>query len=437
MVINHTKVMNILKIIHVAIIALLANFLFTSMPQAKVYLDITSPEFRKIPFAVPDFSNKNRPGKTGKTEREMAALLSDALEFHGFITVVDPDKYDGSKNTDWSNLGVDYTIISEYEVTAENITFEFRLINVAEGKMLIGKRYKGSWDIRDKMMLRFCDEVIHQLTGERGVSMSNIAFSSEVSGYKEIFVADVLGRNIKQITRHKNLAVSPKFSPDGKMLAYSSYHPGNPNLYVTNWQEAKFTKAISRRPGLNLAPAWSPDGETMVITLSIDGNPDLYLINLKGTVISRLTKNTGINVSPAWSPDGKHITFVSDRSGSPQIYVMNIKTKTVRRITFQGNDNTEPSWSPNGEWIAYSGLYESRYQIFIIKPEGGLPLQLTWYRDNHESPSWSPDGRQIVFSRHHDDDKDICTVFRNGTGFRTLFRLKGDQSSPEWSTRMK
>jgi TolB protein len=429
--------MSLRKIINLTIFTILVNFLFANMGEARVYLDITSPDFRKVPVAVPYFSNKNRPERTDKTDRDMAALLTDALEFHGFINVVPPQKYDGSKNTDWLNLGVDFTIISEYEVTAENIIFEFRLIDVAEGRMLIGKRYKGSLDIRDKMVLKFCDEVIYHLTGERGISMSYIAFTSQVSGHKEIFVADVLGRNIKQITRHKNLAVSPKFSPDGKLLAYTSYHPGNPNLYVTNWQEAKFTSAISRHPGLNLAPAWSPDGKTMAITLSVDNNPDLYLINKKGTILSRLTKNTGINVSPTWSPDGKHIAFVSDRSGTPQVYVMNIKTKAVRRITFQGNDNTEPSWSPDGEWITYSGLYESRYQIFIVKPEGGKPMQLTWYRDDHESPSWSPDGRQIVFSRSHNNDKDICTVFKNGTGFRTLYRLKDHQASPEWSPRMQ
>jgi TolB protein len=425
------------KIINVIGLTLLATILCSTLAQAKVYLDITSPEFRKIPFAVPYFSNKSSPDRTNTVDMEMAELLSDALEFHGFIKIVPPEKYDGSKNTDWLNLGVDFTIISEYAITTDGVTFEFRLIDIAEGRMLIGKRYKASWDIRDKIVLKFCDEVIYQLTGEHGISMSNIAFASEATGHKEIFVADVLGRNIKQITRHKNLAVSPKFSPDGKLLAYTSYHPGNPNLYITNWEEAKSTKAISRRPGLNLAPAWSPDGKTMVITLSVEGNPDLYLMDIEGTVISRLTKNTGINVSPAWSPDGKHITFVSDRSGNPQIYVMNVKTKSVRRITFQGNDNSEPSWSPNGEWIAYAGLYEGRYQIFSIKPEGGVPLQLTWYHDDHESPSWSPDSRQIVFSRLHNNDKDICTIFRNGTGFRTLFRLKGHQSSPEWSTRMK
>ncbi len=431
-------VMSLRKLIYMCGLVLLTTSLFTSTAQARVYLDITSPDFRKVPFAVPYFSNKNKPGKISKADRELTALLTKALEFHGFISVFPPKRYNGSRNTDWLNLGVDFTIMTDYEISGETITFEFRLIDITEGRMLVGKRYRGSLDIRDKIILRFCDEVIYQLTGERGISLSNITFSSEVSGgYKEIFVADALGRNIKQITRHKNLAVSPKFSPDGKLIAYNSYHPGNPNLFITNWQEAKTTRAVSRHPGLNLAPAWSSDGKTMVITLSIDGNPDLYLISTKGVILNRLTKNTGINVSPAWSPDGKHITFVSDRSGNPQIYIMNVKTKSVRRITFQGSDNTEPSWSPNGEWIAYSGLYEGQYQIFIIKPEGGQPLQLTWYRDDHESPSWSPDSRQIVFSRSHNNDRDLCTVFKNGTGFRILFHLEGNQSSPEWSTRME
>ena len=430
--------MNYRKIVCLYILVLFGSLILTSMAQARVYLDITSPDFRKVPFAVPYFTNDNTPGRIDQADQDMAALLSKALEFHGFISVVPPEKYGGYKNIDWLKLGVDFTIITGYETSGDTITFEFRLLDVAEGKMLIGKRYKGSLDLRDEMILRFCDEVIYQLTGERGISLSNIAFSSEVAGgYKEIFVADVLGRNIKQITRHKSLAVSPKFSPDGNLLAYTSYHPGNPNLYITNWQEAKTTRSISRHAGLNLAPAWSPDGKTMVITLSKDENPDLYLINNEGVILEQLTKNTGINVSPAWSPDGKHISFVSDRSGTPQIYIMNVKTKSVRRITFQGNDNTEPSWSPDGEWIAYAGLYEGHYQIFIIKPEGGKPLQLTWYRDDHESPSWSPDSRQVVFSRRHDNDRDLCTVFKNGTGLHTLFHLEGNQSSPEWSTRME
>jgi TolB protein len=428
--------MNFVKSVKIIAAAFCACcLLFSNAEAARVYLDITSPDFRKVPFAVPYFADKNRPGKITKTDRDMAKLLTRALEFHGFISVVPPEKYNGRQDTDWVNLGVDYAITTVYETTPEKITYEFRLINIDDGRMVTGKRYKGPIAKRHEMVLKFCDEVVYQLTGEQGISRTQIAFVSKADGFKEVFVADVLGENIRQITRHKGLAVSPKFSPDGRLLAYTSYHPGNPNLYVTNLEVGKTTRAISRRPGLNLAPAWSPDGKTMVLTLSKDGNPDLYLINTRGDILDRLTRNAGINVSPTWSPDSQKIAFVSDRSGSPQIYIMEMQTRKVRRITFQGNDNTEPSWSPKGDLIAYSGLYESRYQIFTVRPEGGQPVQLTWYRDDHESPSWSPDGRQIVFTRRHNNDRDISAVFRNGTGLRTLFKLDGHQESPEWSVR--
>jgi TolB protein len=411
-------------------------FHITHADAKRVYLDITSPAFRKVPIAVPYFEDKVMPDNASRAGRDMAALLSKALEFHGFISVISPVIYNGRQDTDWLNLGVDYAITAQYETTTEKISFEFRLIDITEGRMVIGKRYKGPIEKQNKIILKFCDEVIYQLTGERGISQSQIAFVSEDSEYQEVFIADVLGENIRQITRHKSLTVSPKFSPDGRHLSYTSYHPGNPNLYVTNLEQGKTTRAISRRPGLNLAPAWSPDGKTMAITLSKDGNPDLYLMNTRGDILNRLTRNAGINVSPSWSPDGEQLAFVSDRSGSPQIYIMDMQTRRVRRITFQGNDNTEPSWSPKGDWIAYSGLYESRYHIFIIRPEGGQPVQLTLHRDDHESPSWSPDSRQIVFTRRHNNDRDISAIFKNGTGFRTLFKLDGNQASPEWSVRI-
>src|SRR6056300_1287061 len=117
------------KIIHVIGLTLLATILCSTLAQAKVYLDIASPDFRKVPFAVPYFSNKTSPDRINKVDREMAELLADALEFHGFIKVVPPEKYDGSINTDWLNLGVDFTIISEYVTTEEGVTFEFRLVD--------------------------------------------------------------------------------------------------------------------------------------------------------------------------------------------------------------------------------------------------------------------------------------------------------------------
>lgn len=413
--------------------------LFSSMAEARVYLDITSAEFREVPMAVPYFVDKTRPERLQESGKKMADIMSRALTFHGFVSMVDPKSYSGKQQADWQDLGAEFVVLGQYQTKSSgDIVLEIRLVDIHEGRMILGRRYKGSWEKHRQMLLKFCDEIVLKLTGEQGISLSRIAFVSNGGGEnKEIYLTDVLGDDIRQVTKHRNLALSPRFSPDGLKLAYTSYHNGNPNLYITDLRQSQKTQPVSRRQGLNMAPAWSPNGGSMAITLSKDGNPDLYLINLEGKIKKRLTSNEGINVSPSWSPDGKQLAFVSDRSGTPQIYIMNEKTKTVRRITYVGNENTTPAWSPKGDWIAYTGYSEGNHCILIIRPEGGAPLKLTQYWGDYESPTWSPDGRQIAFSMKRDGKQQIGAIFRNGKGLRTLFDIKGDQSLPQWSPRLK
>lgn len=400
-----------------------------------VYLDITSANFRKVKVAVPYFVDTKRPGTIHEGGKKMADLMSRALAFHGFIDIIPPATYDGSQTWDWPALGAEFTVLGQYEVTGEGLVLELRLIEIQSGHMILGRRYQTPISRHQESIKKFCDEVIQQLTGERGVSSTQIAFVSTASGHKEIWLADVLGENIRQITQHEYLAVSPRFSPDNKWLAYTSYHRNNPNLYITELSTLRSTRAISRQKGLNMAPAWSPDGSVIAITLSKSVNPDIYLIDIKGNELRRLTNGEGVNVSPTWSPDGKKLAFVSDRSGTPQIYVMDVATKAVQRITYIGNENTTPSWSPKGDWIAYTGRVNGNTHILMIKPEGGTPVQLTQTSGDHESPSWSPDGRQLVFSRKRNNKQELCVIFKNGMGLRPLFNLKGSQSSPQWSPR--
>jgi TolB protein len=403
----------------------------------RVNLDITAAGISKVPLAVPWFVNKNNPALISQSGKKMADVLSRALNFHGFINIIPVADYNGSQKTDWARYGADFAVLGQYAVSGKKLTLELRLINVLEGRMILGKRYRASAKKQRMMLFKFADEVIFKLTGKRGVSSTEIVYVSDENGNKEIYLADVLGDNHRQITRHNYIAVSPRFTPDGRKLSYTSYHRGNPNLYLTDLNQAKTTRAISRRKGLNMAPSWSPDGKTMVATLSKDGNPDLYLLRADGRIIKRLTMNTGINVSPSFSPDGRKLAFVSDRSGRPQIYVMDMRTARTKRITYQGNENSTPSWSPDGDRIAYTCSHEGVYQIFLISPDGGQPVQVTKSWGDHESPSWSPDGRQIVFARKRNNKSEICRIFHNGKGERRLFKLPGNQTQPQWSTWLK
>ena len=423
------------KTITALALLLLVALAWTRPAGARVYLDITAAEIRKVPMAVPYFIDKGKADKASAAGIKMADTLSRGLTFHGFIDVTPPDLYQGRQDADWQALGVDFTVLGQYTLNDDEIVLEMRLINLTEGRMLLGRRYRGPINKHGEMTLKFCDEVILTLTGENGISRSQIAFVSDLSGNKEIYLADALGDNIRQLTHHKNLAVSPRFSPDGQYLAYTSYHHGNADLYLTNLTQGLTTRPISRRKGLNMAPAWTPDGKSMVVTLSKDGTPDLYQIDTKGAILRRLTANAGINVSPSWSPDGSRLAFVSDRTGRPQVYVMDMKSKNVRRITYDGDDNTSPSWSPKGDLIAYTGKHEGNYSIFLISPEGGNSTRVTTGWGNHETPSWSPDGNQLVYVRERQGTKKACTVFKNGKGMRELFSLKGNQTFPQWSPR--
>ena len=397
------------------------------------YIDITSPDARKINIAVPWFVNNDQPERLQVFGQGLADTLGKALSFHGIFSLIPSDNYGKQQNANWKALDADFVVLGSYSLSASGIKMEIRLLDVAGGDMLMGKRYNGTRDHEQSMLFRFTDAVIKEMTGQEGIASSRIAFVSDRSGFKEIYTTDILGDKTRQITRHKNLVVSPRFLPGGRYLTYTSYHSGNQNLYITDLKQSSTTRPLSRRKGMNLAPAWSPDGKKMILTLSKDGNPDLFMLDRKGKIIKQLTRRSGINVSPTWSPDGKQIAFVSDRSGSPQIYLMDLMSAKVQRLTFKGQENAEPSWSSKGDLITYSSLVDGSYQIFTIAAHpNGVTRQVTSGPGHHESPTWSPDGKQILFSLRKGKTQKIYAVLKNGSNMRQLFDIQGNQTYPRW-----
>ncbi len=400
----------------------------------RVYLDITAPETRKIEIAVPWFTNKNNPEQYHSLNRDMADTLAKALKFHGIISILPTKEYGGRPISNWKKQPVDYVVLGQYSKVSNSLKLELRLLDVAGNEIIMGKSFSGTVKQKEMMLFKYCDHVVKTLTGTEGIANTKIAFVSTNSNTKEIFLTDILGKNMRQITRHKNLTVSPRFKPGGNFLTYTSYHTGNQNLYITDLRQSKTTRALSRRKGMNLGPAWSADGKRMILTLSKNGNPDLFVLDSKGNIIEQLTRRAGINVSPTWSPDGNHIVFVSDRSGQPQLYSMNMKSRKVRRLTFEGIENAEPNWSPTQNRVVYSSLRNGVYQIFTLNPlNDDSPIQLTTDLSHHESPVWSPDGNQILFAKRDGKRHQLYAIMKNGSYQRSVLNLPGSQTYPQWS----
>ena len=405
-------------------------------------IDITKPFLRKIPLAVPLFKNAVGSGEEEQSSQEAAEFLSDSLDFTGYFKLLDRGAFlfdpetNGVTETDlnfqnWTVVGAELLVTGYYRLNGDDISIELRLFDTFKARRVLGKKYTGKVANQRDIILRFCTEVIKYLTGGEGIFGSEIAFVSNGTGNKEIYISAFDGYNPRRLTTNNAITLFPAWSSDGKWLAFTSYKAGNPDLYIRDLAKAQESK-VSKQ-GINITPAWAPGKFELAATLSFSGDQEIYLLTGSGKIIKRLTKSRGIDVTPTWSPDGKKIAFVSNRSGNAQIYIKDLATGRVNRLTYEGQKNTQPSWSPRGDKIAYTSQMDGEHHIFTIGTDGQNPVQLTYEPRDNESPSWSPDGSLIVFSSDREGPNRIYVMTAFGTDQRRLLVLAGEQTNPKWS----
>ncbi|MFO7713450.1 Tol-Pal system beta propeller repeat protein TolB [Desulfosarcina sp.] len=421
--------------------------LFLSLPWPAAaaqynYIDISNPFLRKTPIAVPDFkTGLNDPAAMAAAKATMEQL-ADYLNFTGYFTLSDPGAFledpqkmditgSGIRYRNWTAIGAELLITGGMVIRDGAAEFELRLFDTVKEKMLVGKRYRGAIDDHRQVARRFCSEVVFAITGSRGFFDSKIAFVSNGSGHKEIYLCDFDGSNVIRFTHHASISLFPDWSSDGRWIAYTTYAERWPRIRIQHVWEKR--AAGVDKPGLQVAPAWVPGRFEMAASLSFSGDQEIYLLTGNGKVVKRLTNSVGIDVEPTWSPDGRRMAFVSKRSGNPQIYIYDTVSDRVQRLTFEGRYNTQPNWSPKGDRIAYSAMNNGVIDIFTINPEGGEPIQLTENQGNNEAPTWAPDGSLIAFSSTREGQSRIYVMTAYGTDQRRLLTLSGEQTNPKWS----
>jgi TolB protein len=392
---------------------------------------------RRLAVAVPPLNAPGTAALQAKVAEPFAATLRSDLEYAGSFAVVDAAHYPSPTGfrepttpdvaDRWLGTGAEVLVDTRGEVSGDRVSVEARVWDLKSRKLILGRRYSGGATYVDRIAHTLANDLVKYFTGKSGAFLSTILFVTEQGGIKEINAMDFDGRNPRQLTSHKSIAINPSAAA-GK-IAYTSYVHLFPQLWTMSLDGGD-KKEVQTGVDLNASPSLSPDGGQIAFAGALKGNSDIYTVPVHGGTAHRLTSSRALEASPAWSPNGRQILYTSDIAGTPQIYVMDAEGTGSRKVTNAGNWNDEGTWSPDGSRIAFACRNEGDFNICVIDFATGSTVQVTSEGSNGH-PSWSPDGDKIVYSSRRAGSTQIYSMDANGQNKRQLTQ-GSNHYQPTW-----
>jgi TolB protein len=414
------------------------------------------PMIRKDPIAVPLFRNTGGTADQSGFSQKLADLAAEDMRMTGRFDVIDRAMYVENPHTagvkpgefdfgDWAVIGAEYLIKGNFAIGDKTLTVQFRLFHVPTRKMLVGKEYTGKPDDWYLMVHKFGNDVVYELTREKGIFGTKIAFVSRGKTEEtELYVVDIDGRNLKRLSFLGGKAKNPTWSPDGTQIVFAWENSAN----QTDTQNYLYSvpvaggqpKLLFSTKGLIVSPRFSPSGSRIALAISYNGNMEIYTIGATGGQPKRLTVSHAIELFPAWSPNGEQMAFISDRAGGPQVWKMKSDGSEPQRVSYFGAYNMSPDWArtPNGERIVFSTRESGGFHILMMTPEGGDVTVITQGQGfgSCEYPSFSPDGRAIALTSSSGGGRTVRLFNTDGSYTKLLTRVGTDDKNPSWSPRL-
>jgi hypothetical protein len=202
--------------------------------------------------------------------------------------------------------------------------------------------------------------------------------------------------------------VSPRFSPDGAWVAYTSLTLARfPQIRLARPDGSEDRRLALRNGGSGLA--WTPDGKSLVYaelqvheTFSVYG--DLSLVDVASGDVRRLTR--GVRAyDPDVHPDGQRIVFARKMGDRSELFTVGIEGRGLEPLSTSvaGVEWSGPRWSPAGDVIVAARLLPGGWLDLVrVDPVTGAVEQLTHDRAKDVEPTWMPDGEAIVFRSDRD-----------------------------------
>lgn len=249
-----------------------------------------------------------------------------------------------------------------------------------------------------------------------------------------------------QISTGNGRTTCAYFMPGDKQILFASTHLGGKDCPAPPETHGKYlwavydtydifvsdlkgniVKQLTNTPGYDAEATVSPKGDLIVFTSDRSGDLELWTMNIDSSNQKQITTGLGYDGGAFFSPDGKQLVFRSSRPKTDEeikeykdllakglvaptnmeIYVCDIDGKNLKQVTQLGKANWAPFFHPSGKKIIFSSNHHSQrgydFQLYMINVDGTGLKQITTESIFNAFPMFSPDGKKLVFSSNRNN----------------------------------
>ncbi|MBE9502824.1 MAG: PD40 domain-containing protein, partial [Proteobacteria bacterium] len=246
-------------------------------------------------------------------------------------------------------------------------------------------------------------------------------------GHKAIMLINSDGTGEREVIRRLPSDQGIAWSPDGSRIYFSQaeFNKGfnvYQDLYYYDLKRAKLKRLTQ---GLRLGnPDISPDGKIVAAIASHRGSQNVAILALnkdnkvsdrESSALDVITDHELVRVSnPRWSPDGTSLVYtIKENNGTSGLYLYDLSKREEKSLLHVDHDIAYPAWSGNGDYIIYTSDERGVYNLFAYSIKTGESSQVTHVLGGAFQPHLSPRGDKIVFSSYNSKGSKIAvTDFR-------------------------
>ena len=230
---------------------------------------------------------------------------------------------------------------------------------------------------------------------------SELIFSSTRGGTPSLWRVAVAGGDPERLPVGGDNTYYPSVSLQGHRLSYTRVSGGTPiyriDLSDSTTQRKIATKLLASTQN-DASPKYSPDGKRIAFQSDRSGSSEMWLCDSDGQNLTQLTFfRKGVAGTAQWSPDSRQIAFDYRASGMADVYVMNVDGGVPRRVTTEDSDDSVPSWSKDGRSLYFASNRSGSLQVWKTPVDGGPLVQIT--KHGGFTAFESRDSRYVYYSK--------------------------------------